>query len=77
MAETKQKSLKGTVVSDKMDKTIVVLIGRYVKDPKYKKFMKRSQRYKVHDPENKHKVGDVVEIIECAPISKDKHYKVI
>jgi len=71
------KPKKGIVVSDKMDKTIVVLVSRLKKHPKYKKRYKITKKYKVHDPENKYKVGDQVQLIECRPISKDKHFKVI
>ena len=74
---TKGKVLSGMVVSDKMDKTIVVLVTRYVKHPKYQKFIKSSKKYKVHDEENKHKVGENVEIRETRPISKDKSFTVI
>lgn len=68
---------KGTVVADKMDKTIVVSVSRFVKHPLYGKFYKVSKKYKVHDADNKHKVGDVVEIVETKPISKDKRHRVI
>ena len=71
------KILKGVVVSDKMDKTVVVSVSRFVKHPKYGKFYKINKKYKAHDAENKYKVGDKVEIIETRPISKDKHFKVI
>ncbi|MFH1956786.1 MAG: 30S ribosomal protein S17 [Patescibacteria group bacterium] len=71
------KTLKGKVVSDKMDKTVVVLVNQYKKHPKYNKYMKMSKRYKAHDPENKYKTGDAVVIEECRPISKDKHFKII
>lgn len=67
---------KGTVVSDKMDKTIVVAVTTYKTHPKYRKKYKSTNRYKVHDGENKYKIGDVVEIVSCRPISKDKYYKV-
>ena len=73
----KSNVLKGVVVSDKMDKTIVVSVSRFVKHPLYGKFYKISKKYKAHDGENKHKVGDKVEIVETRPISKDKHYRVI
>jgi small subunit ribosomal protein S17 len=72
----KTKVLKGVVVSDKMDKTITVSVSRFVKHPKYGKFYQIKKKYKVHDPENKFKVGDEVEIIETRPISKDKNFKV-
>lgn len=72
-----KKVLKGKVVSDKMDKTVVVEIKRFVKHPKYGKFFTLSKRHKAHDPENKAKIGDEVEIRECRPMSKDKHFEVI
>lgn len=75
--ETSGKILKGVVVSDKMDKTVVVSISRFVKHPLYGKFYKVSKKYKAHDEENKYKTGDKVEIIETRPISKDKRFKVI
>jgi small subunit ribosomal protein S17 len=71
------KFLKGVVVSDKMDKTIVVSVSRFVKHPLYGKFYKVSKKYKAHDEENKFKTGDKVEIVEVKPISKDKKFKVI
>ena len=71
------KILKGVVVSDKMDKTVVVLVNSFVKHPKYKKYMKMSKKYKAHDPEKKYKVGDKITIEETRPISKDKHFKVM
>lgn len=75
--ENKGTILKGIVVSDKMDKTIVVSVSRFIKHPLYGKFYKVSKKYKAHDEENTHKVGDEVEIVETKPISKDKHFKVI
>lgn len=71
------KKLKGMVVSDAMEKTIVVLVDRYVKHPKYKKYIKKRKKYKVHDEKNEYKKGDRVIIQECRPISKDKHFKII
>ena len=68
--------LKGVVVGDKMDKTIVVSVSRFIKHPLYGKFYKVSKKYKAHDEENKYKVGDKVEIVETRPISKDKRFKV-
>ncbi len=73
----KKKTLKGTVVSDKMDKTVTVLVDRYVQHPKYKKFVKSSKKYKAHDENNTHKEGEVVTIEESKPISKDKRFIVI
>jgi small subunit ribosomal protein S17 len=74
--QKKKKVFKGKVVSDKMDKTVVVLVERYVKHQKYGKFMNLTKRYKAHDETNAFKVGDVVEIEETRPISKDKTFKV-
>ena len=75
--ENKGKFLKGVVVSDKMDKTVVVSVSRFVKHPLYGKFYKVSKKYKAHDEENKYKIGDKVEIVETRPISKDKRFRVI
>lgn len=69
--------LKGVVVSDKMDKTVVVSVSRLVKHPLYGKFYQVNKKYKAHDEENKYKVGDKVEIMETKPISKDKHFKTL
>ncbi len=74
--ENTGKTLKGVVVSDKMDKTIVVSVERFIKHPLYGKFYTLSKKYKVHDADNKYKVGDKVEIVESKPISKDKRFKV-
>ena len=75
--KTKGKILSGVVVSDKMDKTVVVLVKRFVKHPKYGKFINISKKYKAHDEENKYKVGDTVKIQETRPISKDKTFTVL
>jgi small subunit ribosomal protein S17 len=72
----KQK-LEGTVVSDKMSKTVTVLVNRFVKHPKYGKYMKISKKYKAHDEKGAFKVGDEVVIETCRPISKDKAFKVV
>ena len=71
------KILKGVVVSDKMDKTVVVEVTRFVEHSKYGKRIKKSKSYKAHDENNSKKVGDVVVIDETRPISKDKKFKVI
>jgi small subunit ribosomal protein S17 len=71
------KKLKGVVVSDTMNKTVVVLVSRHVKHPKYKKYIIKSKKFKAHDEEKKYKVGDKIIIEECRPLSKDKHWKVI
>lgn len=74
-AISRPRVLSGVVVSDKMKDTIVVNVTRFEKHPKYQKFQKISKKYKTHDVGNTKKVGDKVDIIECRPISKDKHYK--
>jgi small subunit ribosomal protein S17 len=77
IVEKKGNPIKGVVVGDKMDKTVVVSVSRFIKHPLYGKFYKVSKKYKAHDEENKYKIGDTVEIIETKPISKDKRFKVI
>lgn len=72
-----KKKIKGVVVSDKMDKTVVVKVDRYVKHPKYGKFYTVSKRYKAHDEKNEYAVGEVVIIEETRPISKDKTFVVV
>ena len=74
--EKNRKTLEGIVVSDKMQKTVTVLVHRFVKHPKYKKYVKISKKYKAHD-EAGHKIGDKVTIEETRPISKDKHFAVV
>jgi small subunit ribosomal protein S17 len=69
--------LKGVVVSDKMDKTVVVSVSNFIKHPKYGKYYKVTKKYKAHDEENKCKIGDKIEIVETRPISKDKKFRVI
>lgn len=71
-----KKVLKGVVVSDKMDKTVVVKVTRFVEHKKYGKRIKKTKNYKAHDELNVKKVGDVVEIEETRPISKDKKFKI-
>lgn len=75
--EVKKKRFTGIVTSDKMKDTCVVLVERFVKLPKYEKFIQRSKKYKADDKGNTKKIGDKVVIEECRPISKDKHFKVI
>jgi small subunit ribosomal protein S17 len=75
--EKNTKKLSGIVVSDKMDKTVTVEVERYVKHPKYGKFIRIRKKYKAHDEENKHKTGNKVVIKESKPISKDKHFRVV
>ncbi|MBU2109650.1 30S ribosomal protein S17 [Patescibacteria group bacterium] len=69
-----KKKLKGIVVSDAMNKTVVVIVNRYKKHPKYKKYIRISKKYKAHDENNQYKKGDKVVIEECRPKSKDKHF---
>ena len=71
------KTLTGTVVSDKMNKTAVVLLEKKVKHPKYGKYVKKSTKYKVHDQDNICKTGDIVTITEVRPISKNKSWKLV
>lgn len=68
---------KGTVVSDKMKNTVVVAVNSFKTHPKYQKKYRFTKKYKAHDEGNKYKVGDVVEIVPCRPISKDKRFKVL
>jgi len=75
--KTNKKTLKGIVVSDKMQKTIVVSVTRFVQHLKYKKYLKISKKYKAHDEKGIAKTGDSVLIEETRPISKDKHFKVV
>ncbi len=71
-----QKVRNGVVVSDKMDKTVVVLVERLVQHVQYKKYVKQRKRYKAHDPENRCKTGDVVTIVETRPLSREKRWLV-
>lgn len=75
--QSKNKILKGLVVSDKMQKTAVVEILRLKKHPKYKKYYKVSKRFKAHDEENQYHVGDKVLIKETKPMSRDKRWIII
>ncbi len=74
--EKKSRLLKGVVISDKMDKTIVVSVSRLKKHPLYKKRYRVNKKYKAHDQKNECKIGDRVVIKECRPISKSKKWKV-
>lgn len=74
---TAKKTFSGKIVSTKMKDTAVVLIERYTKHPKYGKFLKRQKKLKAHDVGNKHKEGEIVEIAETKPISKDKRFVVV
>ena len=74
---TSRKTRVGKVVSDKMDKTIVVAIEDSVQHPKYKKTMKRTYKLKAHDENNECGIGDTVEVMETRPLSKDKRWRLI
>jgi small subunit ribosomal protein S17 len=71
-----RKTQIGVVVSDKMDKTVVVKVDRLVKHPVYNKYIKKTAKYKAHDETNACKTGDRVVIVETRPLSKDKFWKV-
>ena len=71
-----RRTLEGLVVSDKLDKTVVVRVERLVKDPRYKKYVRRYSKFMAHDESNACSVGDRVSIIEHRPISKRKRWKV-
>ena len=75
--ETSRRVLRGKVVSDKMDKTIVVQVSTSKSHPLYKKKVKVSHRYKAHDENNEAKVGDIVVIMETRPLSAQKHFRLV
>ena len=77
MERTLRKTRVGKVVSDKMDKTVVVAIVDNVKHPLYNKIVKRTVRFKAHDEKNECGIGDTVEIMETRPLSKDKYFRVL
>lgn len=72
-----KKRMVGVVVSDKMDKTVVVAVERFVQHSRYKKYIKRTKKYHVHDEKNECRIGDIVEIEETRPLSKTKRWRVI
>jgi small subunit ribosomal protein S17 len=74
---TTKKTLRGNVVSDAMDKTVVVEVERFVQHPVYKKFYTKSKKIHAHDENNQYKIGDVVEIVETKPLSKKKRFTVV
>lgn len=71
-----RKTLVGKVTSNRMDKTVVVVVNRLVKDPKYKKYIRRRSKYKAHDDSNQCGVGDRVLLVETRPLSKEKRWRV-
>ena len=72
-----RKTRTGKVVSDKMDKTIVVAVEDHVKHPIYKKIVKRTYKLKAHDENNECKIGDTVKVMETRPLSKDKRWRLV
>lgn len=77
MERAQRKTRVGKVVSDKMDKTIVVAVETFVKHPLYKKRVKRTTKFKAHDEQNQCNAGDVVKIMETRPLSKDKRWRLV
>lgn len=75
--EIKTRTLQGKVVSNKMDKTVVVLLERQVKHPLYKKYIRRSTKLHVHDENNECEIGDEVAVRECRPLSKTKSWQLV
>ena len=75
--QASSRTLTGRIVSDKMDKTVTVLVERRVKHPVYGKILTKSSKIKAHDESNDAKTGDLVTIAECRPVSKDKAWKLI
>ena len=71
-----RKVWQGVVVSDRMDKTVVVRVERLVPHPVYKKYVRRHKKYKAHDPDNRCRVGDRVAIVETRPLSREKGWRV-
>lgn len=72
-----KRILQGTVTSDKNDKTVTVLVERRFKHPLLHKTVRKTKKYRAHDPNNQYKVGDIVRIQECAPISRTKRWEVV
>lgn len=77
MERNNRKTRVGIVISDKMDKTVVVRIDRYVSHPLYKKKVKVSKKYKAHDETNMCDIGDKVRIMETRPLSKSKNWRIV
>ena len=77
MERNLRKTRTGKVVSDKMDKTVVVAVEDHVKHPLYKKIVKRTYKLKAHDENNECRIGDTVKVMETRPISKDKRWRLV
>ncbi len=76
-AVKRRKEATGTVISDKMDKTVVVAVENFVKHPLYDKTVKRTSKLKAHDEKNECTIGDIVRVIETRPLSKDKRWRLV
>ena len=76
-ARSKRKVREGLVLSDRMDKTIVVRVHRLAKDQRYGRVVRRANKFKVHDPQNQAKTGDKVRIMETRPLSKEKRWRLV
>ena len=74
---SRRRSVQGTVSSDKMDKTITVSVERLFKHPKYKKYIRKHSKVQAHDERNEAGVGDMVELMECRPLSKPKRWRLV
>lgn len=72
-----KRTLQGVVTSNKMDKSVVVAVERSLKHRLYRKIMRKTKRYKAHDEKNECQAGDSVRIMECRPLSKEKHFRVV
>ena len=72
-----RRTLKGVVIADKVDMGITVRVDRLIMHPQYKKYIRRSKKFAVHDPKNRFKVGDAIVIRECTPVSKRKRWEVV
>lgn len=74
---SRRKTRVGEVVSDKMEKTVVVAVTRLVRHPLYGRFVKKTSKFKVHDENNECRTGDIVKIMETRPLSKDKRWRLV
>lgn len=77
MERNRRKTRVGKVVSEKMDKTVIVSIERLVKHPQYKRYVRRRKKYAIHDQENQCHVGDVIRFMETRPLSKTKRWRLV
>lgn len=73
----RRRVLAGTVVSDRMDKTIVILVSSQKRHPMYEKYIRRSKRVKAHDADNACRIGDRVRVVESRPLSRDKRWRLL